>query len=142
MVPMLLHASCIALQSSAILISGPTGAGKSDLALRLIDEGAALIADDQTLLTRSEEKLIASAPVSIQGLIEVRHVGLLRMPFAVSAPVALYIELVSLEENLERLPDKDVIALEDVSIHRLRLPAFAASTPAKIRAALRYKIES
>ena len=138
---MLLHTSCVALEGSAILISGSSGAGKSDLALRLIDEGAVLIADDQTLLTRENEKLIASAPASIQGLIEVRHVGLLRMPFVASAPVALLIELVPLEDNLERLPDDDVITLEAVSIRRLRLPAFAASTPAKIRAVLKYGID-
>jgi HPr kinase/phosphorylase len=133
---MLIHASCVAIDASAILLAGP--AGKSDLALRLVHEGAELIADDQTLLGRDGERLVASAPASIAGLIEVRHVGLLRLPHAASAPVALYVELAPMEEILERLPEPDFITLAETRIRRLRLPAFAASTPAKIKAALLY----
>jgi len=138
---MLLHASCVALFKRAVLITGAAGAGKSDLALRLIDAGAALIADDQTLLTPTDNALIASAPDSIRGLIEVRHVGLLRMPFVESVPVALYVELAAAAETLERLPEADFITLSNIPIRRLRLPAFAASTPAKIRAVVTYGIE-
>jgi serine kinase of HPr protein (carbohydrate metabolism regulator) len=141
---MLIHASCVAFdeqgQLLAVLLMGPAGSGKSDLALRLIDDGAKLIADDQTLLRVEGERLMASAPESIAGLMEVRHVGLMQMPHIQSAAVALQIDLAASHEKLERLPDADSILWLDRPVRRLRLPAFAASTPAKIRAALRYPI--
>jgi HPr kinase/phosphorylase len=139
---MLLHASCVSIDKTAVLLTGTAGAGKSDLALRLIDEGAELIADDQTMIVQTGDTLMASAPASIAGLIEVRHVGLLRMAYALAAPVALYVELTPMEEKLERLPETDTVTLLGVQIRRWRLPAFAASTPAKIRAALRYPAQN
>ena len=139
---MLIHTSSVAINDFAVLIAGPSGSGKSDLALRLIDEGAELIADDQTVLTGTKDKLIASAPETIQGLFEVRHVGLLKLPFALLAEVRLYVELVPLNKDIERLPDNDFIELEGFRIQRLHLPSFAASTPAKIRAALKYTMAS
>ena len=135
---MLIHASCVAIDDVAVLLAGAAGAGKSDLALRLIDAGAALVADDQTLIARDGDALLASAPPSIAGLIEVRHVGLLRVPFVASAKVGLYLDLAPPDEMIERLPDEDFIALENMRVRRLRLPAFAASTPAKICAVLKY----
>lgn len=137
---MLLHASCIALEKRGVLLAGPPGAGKSDLALRLIDSGAQLVADDQTELRIEQGKLVASAPTPIVGLMEVRHVGLLRMPALASAPVALYVELAPPDEKLERLPDAKTKDFLGCPVRCLRLPAFAASTPAKIRAALAYPL--
>jgi len=138
---MLIHASCVVLNSKAILLAGPSGIGKSDLALRLIDSGAMLLSDDQTELRLEGDTIIASPPVPIQGLMEIRHVGIAQMPFAPSAPVALYVELTSLDDTLERLPEPDTLLLLDRPVRRLRLPSFAASTPAKIRAALAYALK-
>jgi len=137
---MLLNATCISLDDKGVLIAGPPGAGKSDLALRLIDTGAQLVADDQTELRVEKNELVAGAPKSINGLFEVRHVGLLRLPSVASARVALYIELALLHEKLERLPEHEDMFLLDRPIRRFRLPSFAASTPAKIRAALHYPL--
>jgi serine kinase of HPr protein (carbohydrate metabolism regulator) len=106
--------------------------------LRLIDGGAQLIADDQTTLRSENGVVIASAPPSIAGLMEVRHVGLLRMPHTASAAIVLHIALVSLGENLERYPEPSTIDLLGCPIRNLDLLAFAASTPAKIRAVLKY----
>ena len=139
---MLLNATCVAINDKGILITGPAGAGKSDLALRLIDSGAKLVADDQTELRLDKNRLIAAAPATIKGLFEVRHVGLIRMPFVASAPVALYVELALLHEKLERLPEYDDMHLLDQPVRRLKLPAFAASTPAKINAALLHPLAS
>ncbi len=133
---MLIHASCVAVNGKAVLLSGPPGIGKSDLALRLIDEGALLLSDDQTLLEREEGGLIAKPPASIEGLIEVRHVGLMRLPFVKAAPVALYVDLLGPDEQAERLPEPETIFFLDQPVRRLRLPSFAASTPAKIRMVL------
>lgn len=130
------HASCVTINNKGVLIAGPPGSGKSDLALRLIDEGAVLIADDQTELRTEGDTLIASAPATIAGLIEVRHVGLIKLPHATTAPVVLYIELTDLDQKLDRLPEEGHILLLDHPVRRLRLPGFAASTPAKIRVML------
>ena len=135
---MLLHVSCVAIDGKAVLLSGPSGVGKSDLALRLIDEGAELVADDQTEIKIEDGELTASPPAAIAGLMEVRHAGLIKVPFKPKAPVALYVELTGKDQKLERLPEDDHILLEGRKILKLRLPSFAASTPAKIRAALRH----
>jgi serine kinase of HPr protein (carbohydrate metabolism regulator) len=135
---MLLHATCIAIADRAVLLTGASGVGKSDLALRLIDCGAQLVADDQTLLRVAADRLLASPPASIAGLLEVRHVGVFKMPFITAVPVALCVDLATLTEKLERLPEPDSVLLLDHCVQRLRLPAYAASTPAKIRAALTY----
>ena len=136
---MLLHATCVALTNRAILITGDSGTGKSDLALRLVDSGAELVADDQTMLARRDGTLFASAPDSIRGLIEIRHVGLMRLPFMASAEVALYVTLMKDDSVIDRLPEKDYMTLLDTRVRHLRLPGFAASTPAKIRAFLKYQ---
>ena len=133
---MILHASCVAIETKGILLAGPAGVGKSDLALRLINEGAHLVADDQTELNLKNDQLIASPPAAIAGLFELRHIGLVKMPFEPFVRVALYIELLPLAEPIERLPDTDTVLLLGQAVTRFKLPAYAASTPAKIRAAL------
>ena len=137
---MLLNATCVAVEGKGVLIVGPSGSGKSDLALRLIEGGARLVADDQTEIRDEGGELAASAPAAIAGLMEVRHVGLLRVPALAKIPLALYIELASADEKIERLPDGRGIVLLDHPLPRLRLPGLAASTPAKIRAALLYPL--
>src|ERR1700722_19738200 len=137
---MLINATCVAIDNKGVLIAGPPGAGKSDLALRLIDSGAKLVSDDQTELRIAKGVLVAAPQKSIKGLFEIRHVGLIRMPHAASAPVTLYIELALLHEKLERLPERDEMLLLDHPVRRLKLPAFAASTPSKIKAALHYPL--
>ena len=87
------QASAVAIEGRALLIEGPPGSGKSSLALALIECGAGLIGDDAVTLTASEGVLIASAPPNIAGLIEVRGVGLARLPVAPPAPVALILTL-------------------------------------------------
>lgn len=118
-----LHATCVEWFGLGVLIRGKSGAGKSDLALRLIDAGAALVADDQVLL----ENGIASAPARLQGLLEVRGFGIVKLPFAETTAIALTVDLCSADE-IERSPDRfDGI---------MRLDPFCASAVAKIKLAL------
>lgn len=133
-----LHATCIALADKGVLLVGDSGIGKSDLALRLIDAGAMLVADDQVELALRDGHLVAAAPAAIVGLMEVRHIGLLRLPYLPQVPLMLQVNLVSMSEKLERLPKAQPIFYLDQPLRCLRLPAMAASTPAKIRAALLY----
>ena len=137
----ILHASCVAIDGKAVLLSGPSGVGKSDVALRLIDVGAELVADDQTQIVLEGDVLMASPPPQIAGFIEARHLGLLRLPYCEAAPVALYVELVGPEGALERLPEAKNYSLLDRPVRWLKLRAMEASTPAKIRLAIRGTID-
>jgi serine kinase of HPr protein (carbohydrate metabolism regulator) len=86
------QATCVAIGGRAMVIEGAPGSGKSSLALALIDRGAALVGDDGVLLELRGERLWALPPPNIEGLLEIRNVGLVRMR-AVSAPVALVLRL-------------------------------------------------
>ena len=90
-----LHASCVARDGRAVMIFGPSGAGKSDLALRLIDRGFALVSDDQTMVRKSGERLLASAPPTIRGKLEIRGIGIVELTPATDVPVAMIVELTS-----------------------------------------------
>jgi HPr kinase/phosphorylase len=100
----LVHGTTVALEGEGVLLRGPSGGGKSDLALRLIDGGARLIADDQTELARVADGLLARSPASIAGRMEVRGIGILRVPTVPSALLRLVIDLVA-PDRVERLPE-------------------------------------
>ena len=97
-----LHASCVAVEGRALLILGPSGSGKSSLALELIALGATLVADDRAEVTAEGAALVARPPDRIAGLIEARGIGILRLPFLAAAPVALAVDLATRETD--RLP--------------------------------------
>lgn len=105
--PFVHQAGAVAIGGRALLIEGPPGSGKSSLALALIDRGAGLIGDDAVTLTQAGDVLIASPPPHIAGLIELRGIGIVRMPVAPPAPVALVLELGGLLDSAmgERLPE-------------------------------------
>lgn len=132
----LVHGTCVALAGRGILLRGPSGAGKSDLALRLIDGGAMLVADDQTRLERDGDTLLASPPATIAGLLEVRGLGLVRLPHLARSPLHLVVDLVPAAE-VERLPEPDTLELLGLALRRLRLAPFEASAAAKVRLAVR-----
>ncbi len=90
------HASCVSFEGDGVLLLGPPGAGKSSLVLRLLDRGFALVADDQVEV----EDGIAKAPEALAGLLEVRGLGIVRLPFVERAALRLVVRL----ERGERLP--------------------------------------
>ena len=98
----ILHATCVAVEGRGLLIIGPSGTGKSGLALRLLSLGASLVADDRTELSVTTGRLIARCPGPIRGLIEARGVGVLRAPAVAEAEVALVADLGQAED--QRLP--------------------------------------
>ena len=102
MAPLTVHATTVAIQGRAVLLMGRPGAGKSATALSMIALGAVLVADDQTILTSHEGKLIASCPSPLRGMIEARGLGLLNAPTVDQAEVTLCADLD--HEEIERLP--------------------------------------
>ena len=131
-----LHASAVAIDDRGVLLLGPSGSGKSDLALRLIDDGAVLIADDRVDLDVRQGDVRLSGPANLAGLLEVRGVGIVRMPFATKVSLSLVVDLVK-PEDIERLPDRLTADFLGVTVRRIALDPFQASAPAKIRLALR-----
>lgn len=128
-----LHATAVAIDGWAVLIVGRSGAGKSDLALRLIDRGAVLVADDQVELTAAAGRLVASAPETIAGRIEVRGIGIVDMPFAI-APVAL---IVDLARTPERLPEPASREIAGVAVAEIAVAPYETSAPIKVELALK-----
>jgi serine kinase of HPr protein (carbohydrate metabolism regulator) len=129
-----LHASCVAFDGRAVLISGLSGSGKSDLALRLLDRGFSLVSDDRTIVRKQGSKLIASAPETIKGKLEVRGVGIVDMESIDSAPVALMVELTS---EIQRMPDDSrERQILGTAIPLISVDAMAASAPSKVALAL------
>lgn len=130
-----IHGTAIALGSDGVLLRGPSGSGKSDLALRLIDAGGVLIADDQTELRDIGGTVRLSAPPTIAGRMEVRGVGIVEVPSRASAPLRLVADLVP-PDRVERLPEPAWCRYFGYDFPLLALTPFEVSAPAKLRAAL------
>jgi serine kinase of HPr protein (carbohydrate metabolism regulator) len=136
-----LHATAVARHTPqgwrGVLIQGPSGIGKSDLALRLIGQGWRLVADDWTHVWASDDALYAAAPAAIAGRMEIRGLGILSTPARPLTCVALAIQCT--HEAIERLPEPAVWTWEGLTIPRLRLdprPASAGQVVATALAAL------
>jgi serine kinase of HPr protein (carbohydrate metabolism regulator) len=128
------HASTVAIGGRAVLITGPSGSGKSDLALRLLDRGFTLVSDDQTVVKKDGNRLIASAPPTIAGKLEIRGLGIIGMERADNVPVALIVELTS---DIQRIPDDSrERPILGVKIPLITIDAMTASAPSKVAIAL------
>lgn len=139
-----LHATVVVVGGRGILLRGASGSGKSDLALRLIAAGSLstaadrplLVADDHVILTRTARGVAASAPPMLRGLLEVRGVGITTLDVAENAMIALVVDLVR-DEPVERLPDPwPMCEILSFLFPTIRLRAFEASAPLKIRTAI------
>jgi serine kinase of HPr protein (carbohydrate metabolism regulator) len=129
-----IHASTVAVDGRAVLISGPSGSGKSDLALRLLDRGFTLVSDDQTIVRRDGDRLISSAPPTIKGKLEIRGIGIVDMDTVADVPVALYVELTS---EIVRLPDdRRERPVLGVNLPLISVDAQTASAASKVALAL------
>lgn len=132
---MRVHGTCVEIDGVACLLRGPPGSGKSDLALRLIDGGAALVADDQVELALDGDCVIATAPSALAGQIEVRGHGIVRMAAIARSHLGLVVDLVAPHE-VERMPEAECCELLGHAIPRIRLAPFEASAAAKVRLAI------
>lgn len=133
-----IHATLVSIKGEGVLILGEPGAGKSDLALRLMDEGASLVADDRVELFEHKGALRGRAPEKLRGLIELRGAGIAAVKSVADATIRLAV-ILSPRRKIERLPDAQPIVLaghDACLLPALRLCGFDASATARIRLAL------
>ena len=129
------HASTVALDGRAVLISGPSGSGKSDLALRLLDRGFTLVSDDQTIVRKDGDRLVASAPPNIAGKLEIRGLGIVDVERVDNVAIALIVELTN--SQIQRLPDDSrERPILGVKLPLVTIDALTASAPSKVALAL------
>ena len=131
-----IHGTTVARDGRAVMLLGPSGSGKSDLALRLLEHGFALVSDDRTLIRRDGERLIVSAPSTIRGKMEVRGLGIVEMPCVDDVPLALAVELTS---DMARMPDESrERTFLSISIPLVSIDAMTPSATAKVALALQH----
>jgi len=126
----------VSIDGRGVLLRGPSGSGKSDLALRLMDSGAGVVADDRAEISREGDRLIARAPEALAGRMEVRGIGIVAVPPVQRASLVLVVDLVPAEQ-VPRMPDPGRWTHLGVSVPLIALHALEPSAPAKVRMAVR-----
>jgi serine kinase of HPr protein (carbohydrate metabolism regulator) len=142
--PLIVHGTCVALGTSAALLRGDSGSGKSDLALRFLalppGNGGEprLIADDQVHIARNPSgELVVSAPPAIAGKLEVRGLGIVDVPCRAEARLKLVVDLATEQDVPRMAPDPlEHVTLAGVAVPRLLLASFESSAPLKLKLAL------
>jgi serine kinase of HPr protein (carbohydrate metabolism regulator) len=129
-----IHASCVAAAEGGVLILGASGQGKSDLALRLMDRGATLVADDRCDVWHAEGVLWCRPPEALAGKIEVRGIGIVERPWTAPAPLALAVRLADRYDRMPAAGEVEMVAGH--ALPALRLSALEASAPIKVMIAL------
>ena len=127
------HATTIAIGGRAVLIFGRSGAGKSDLALRLIDRGAMLVSDDYTIVSAQGGALVTAPPATIAGKMELRGVGVIDLAHERDVPAAL---IVDLDQDPDRLPEPGTRDIAGIAIPVITLHGLEPSAPIKVEKAL------
>ena len=129
------HGTVVDVAGAGVLLRGPSGSGKSDLALRLIDRGATLVADDQFLTRPSRRGLVAFSPEALYGLLEVRGLGILSIPAIKSTILRLVVDIAD-ADDITRLPEIEFSEIAGEKIHTVKTNAFEHSAPIKIELAV------
>ncbi len=125
------HATAVCVKGEGVLLLGESGVGKTDLALRLIANGATLIADDQVDIFPANQGLHLSPPASLAGVIELRGIGLIKLPHTARSPLRLVVQCIS---GLgERLPPRRKWIMEAIAVDEVTLDPLHVSSPAKIQ---------
>lgn len=134
-----MHASCVAIYDVGILFTGPSGSGKSDLALRLIDRGARLIGDDQIHLKRQGNAIMLEPVQSLTGKIEVRSLGIYAVDYVRNVPLICEFQL---SQKVDRFPlDRQSTIIFGLPVPSIKLLAYEASAPIKVEMAVRQLLQ-
>ncbi|OKH86584.1 hypothetical protein LF95_21695 [Thalassospira sp. TSL5-1] len=134
-----LHANCVAFDGQGVLLRGPSGSGKSDLSLRLVSRGAQLVSDDRTDIFIKDGKLLATAPQTLAGMIEVRGIGIVAgLAHCRHAEIHVIVDLVEpgTHDIIERMPEPATETLCGVHVPVWKFFAFESSAPDKIKTVL------
>lgn len=136
----LIHATAIAINHHGVLLVGPSGSGKSDLAVRLIDRGAVLISDDAVCIGQSEQKPVLLAAPNIEGRIELRGVGIIEVQHTPKAAMRMVVKMIAPDE---RIPPENLCAdIAGFTVPLVKIAAFESSAPLKVEYALRSLIDA
>jgi len=129
-----LHATSVAIEDNGVAIFGDTGSGKSDLALRLIDSGATLISDDITVFSKLEKNINLFGVENTKGLLEVRGIGIITVPYIEGIRLKLVVRLS--DKETERIPKKNQISLLGLKFPKLEINGKNSSSVAKVKVKL------
>tara|TARA_B100000963_G_C22629433_1_gene674110 strand:+ start:2584 stop:3009 length:426 start_codon:yes stop_codon:yes gene_type:complete len=129
-----IHSTSVVLEDNGVLIIGDSGSGKSDLALRLIDSGATLISDDVTICKKRSNQITLSCPKETKGLLEVREVGIITVPYVEEVKLIMVVKLTNI--GLKRLPDKSFSKILDIKVPLLSLDGKNPSDVVKVKVKL------
>ena len=125
------HSTSVVIEDLGILIRGKSGSGKSDLALRLIDSGATLVSDDVTICKKSGDYLYLYPHPETKGLLEVRELGIMTVPYVENVRLFLVVELV--EEEFERMPGMMSCSILGIKLPKIKIFGKSSSAVAKIK---------
>ena len=129
-----MHSSSVVIEDNGVLILGNSGCGKSDLALRLIDNGATLISDDISICRKNSNNIYLYCPPEIKGLLEVREIGIITVPFVEKIKLRLVVNLKS--NNNERFPKDSCFRILGIKIPIINIEGKNSSAVAKIKVKL------
>jgi len=129
-----LHATSVAIEDNGVAIFGDSGSGKSDLALRLIDSGATLISDDITVFSKSENNIHLFGVENTKGLLEVRELGIITVPYIEGISLKLVIKLT--DKEIERIPEKNQTNLLGLKFPKLEINGKNSSSVVKVKVKL------
>lgn len=129
-----IHSTSVVIDDNGVLILGDSGSGKSDLALRLIDNGATLISDDISICRKNSNNIYLYCPPEIKGLLEVREIGIITVPFVERIKLRLVVNLRS--KNNERFPKDNSFRILGIKIPLISIEGKNSSAVAKIKVKL------
>ncbi len=129
-----IHSTSVVIDDNGVLILGDSGSGKSDLALRLIDSGATLISDDISICRKNSNNIYLYCPPEIKGLLEVREIGIITVPFVERIKLRLVVNLKS--NNNERFPKDSSFRILGIKIPTINIEGKNSSAVAKIKVKL------